>query len=729
MEVLSVNELIVDLDTEITYRILWLDEGYIIAYVIDIYDNKALPFIMTTKEIEKRVKNGDFAIRIDNGIILNRTPTIKDIEHRDRTWKFIKDVVNLKPEIFQKELRNKIIEKAMAEHNIGSYNTFLKNIRKYWQRGMVVDCLFPDYAFTKVKKNSSNQVGTDDQEKPKKKRGRHKKNGKGGIVITEVIKKQFEKSIKKYYLSQKKPSLKFVFSMMTADYYTKLKYYDEDGNQKIILEPEDNRPTFKQFYYWFKKEYENDKVTIKREGQYKFEQNFRAILGSSTAETEGPGDIYQIDATPSNVYLVNRFNPNWIVGRPTTYFVVDVYSHLITGLYVGLESASWKAMMNAIINACMDKVEYCKKFGINISSEMWPSRHLPSNFIGDRGELASNGVNHLIEGLGPHISNTPPYRPDWKGIVESLFGTSQEKIKPFLPGYVHEDFGERGVKDYRLEACLTIEDYTKILINFIMFYNHNFYMKDYVKSEEQIRDNVQPIPIKLWEWGVKNAAGKLKKHKINEVMFYLLPRDTATITEKGIKYKRMMYTHERALKEGWFSRARQKGSWKVDFSYDPRDMDTIYLHTNDDELFIPCKLVDHHSRYSNKTIEEIEQLLEFEAKDSRNFEHTQLENEINFYSNIENIVEAAKKNKNEKLDDSLSKSERTKNIKKHRKEEQLERRNDEALRPHYSGKNIVEDLKKENKEVNNESTLKVSIKELYANRGRKKNGKINEIKQ
>ncbi|MBP2241608.1 hypothetical protein J2Z40_002171 [Cytobacillus eiseniae] len=721
MEVLSVNELIVDLDTEKTYRILWIDEGYIITYVIDINDKKALPFIMTIKEIEERAKNGDFTIRIDRGIVLNRTPTINDIEHRDRTWSYIKPIVDLKPAIYQKEHRNLIIKMAMTEHNIGSHNTLLKNLRKYWQRGMVIDCLFPDYAFLKINVNSNNiNVNLENKEKIKKKTGRPKKNGKGGIVITEEIKQQFEKSIKKYYLNQKKSSLNFAFKKMTADYYTKLKYYDEDGNEKRILHPEENRPTFRQYQYWFKSEFDNDKVTIAREGRYKYEQNYRSILGSSTAETEGPGDIFQIDATQSNNYLVNRFNPNWIVGRPTTYFIVDVYTHLITGLYVGLENASWKAMMNAMVNTCMDKVEYCEKFGINISPEMWPSSHLPSNFIGDRGELASHGVDHLIEGLGPRISNTPPYRPDWKGIVEKLFDTSQEKIKPFLPGYVHKDYGERGAKDYRLEASLTIEDYTKVLINFILFYNHNFYMDEYIRSEEQIRDNVQPIPIKLWEWGVKNAAGKLKKHRIDEVMFYLLPRATATITEKGIKYKRMLYTHPRALKEGWFSRARQKGSWKVDFSYDPRNMDIIYLHTKDDELFIPCTLLEHHNRYMNKTIEEIEQLLEFESEDHRNFEHTQLENELNFYSNIENVVEAANKNKKEKLDSSLSKSERTKNIKKHRKEEQFERRNDETLKLHYSEENIVEDSKKDNLINIDDSTLKVSIKQLYANRGRKK---------
>lgn len=707
MTVLSVNELIVDVDIDKTYRVLWIDSSYVIAYVIDINANNAIPFIMTTKEIEEQINSAIYTLEVDENVTFKRLPTEKDIQHRDKTWKIIKDLVRMEPDIYKKNQRFKLIEEAMVKHNIKSKNTFYKNLRKYWQRGMVKDSVFPDFNFTNTDKNY------------KKKTGRPNKGRLKGIIITAKVKEQFTKSVKKYYLNTKKPSLIFTFKMMIRDYYTKFKYFDESSNEKVVLKPEEERPTKTQFMYWFNNEFKNDEVTIAREGTKRFEQNFRAILGSSTAEVDGPGDTYQIDATPSDVYLVNRINPNWIVGRPTTYFIVDVYTHLITGLYVGLENASWKAMMSAIANACMDKAEYCKRFGINISTDMWPSMHLPNNILGDRGELASNGVNHLIEGLGPNISNTPPYRPDWKGIVEKLFDTSQEKIKPFLPGYVHDDHGERGAKDYRLEASLNIEEYTKILINFIIFYNHNFYMKDYVRNEQQIKDNVQPIPIKLWDWGVKNAAGKLKKPKIKDIQFYLLPRDKATITEKGIRYKKMFYTTARALDEQWYSKARKDGSWKVDFSYDPRNMDVIYLHTNDEELYIPCTLINHQDRYQDKTIEEIEQLLEIENNDFTGFEHTQLENEVNFYSDIQNIVEIANKNKEEKMDKTISKSKRTKNIKEHKREERIQRREEEAFNLEFDHQKNFSSTSFQNIDNDETNPLKISIKQLFANEGQK----------
>ncbi|MED4698231.1 Mu transposase C-terminal domain-containing protein [Lysinibacillus capsici] len=705
MITLSVNELIVDIDLKITYRILWIDSGYVIAYVIDINDAKATPFIMKISEIEERINNAIYVVEISKSISLKRIPTQKDLNHRDKTWEMIKEIVNLEPDIYMKDRRHKLIESAMITNNVKSRNTYYKNLRKYWQRGMIKDTLFPDYSLNEIELVY------------KKKTGRPKANGKSGVIITSAIKSQFEKSLKKYYLSTKKPSLKFVYKMLIRDYYTKFRYYDEANNEKIVLKSEEEMPSFRQFEYWYNKEFKNDEVTIAREGLKKFEQNFRQVLGSSTAETQGPGDIYQIDATPSNIYLVNRFNPNWIVGRPTTYFIVDVYTHLITGLYVSLENASWKAMMSAILNACTDKIEYCKKYGINISQEMWPSMHLPNNFIGDRGELASSGVDHLIEGLGPRISNTPPYRPDWKGIVEKLFDSSQEKIRPFLPGYVQKDHGERGTKDYRLEASLNIEEYTKILINFVLYYNNNFYMNDYVRSEEHVRDNVEPIPIKLWEWGVKNSAGKLHKHDINKVKFYLLPRDQATVTEKGIRYKKMFYTTRKAIDEQWFSKARRDGNWKVNFSYDPRNMNVIYLHSNDGDLYISCTLIEHQVRYKDKTIEEINQLLEYEKDGQKEFEHTQLENELNFYSNIESIVRQADKKKEEKMDKTISKSERTKNIKEHKRNERNQMLEEVAFKLEDKNQNVIPNTSA-NIESNTEETPRFSIKKLFENKGK-----------
>ncbi|MDH8003307.1 DNA-binding protein, partial [Bacillus cereus] len=116
---------------------------------------------------------------------------------------------------------------------------------------------------------------------------------------------------------------------------------------------------------------------------------------------------YQIDATIANVYLVSRYNADWVLKRPTIYYVTDVYTHLITGFYVGLEGPSWIGMMMALLNSTVNKKDFCANYNISITDDCWPAAHLPEIILGDRGELEGYNVNHLIEGLNITIENNP----------------------------------------------------------------------------------------------------------------------------------------------------------------------------------------------------------------------------------------------------------------------------------------------------------------------------------
>ena len=71
------------------------------------------------------------------------------------------------------------------------------------------------------------------------------------------------------------------------------------------------------------------------------------------------------------------------------YFVIDVWSRLIVGVYIGFEGPSWIGAMMALINMVTPKVEFCRQFGIEISHDQWPSHHAPRTILADRGELMS----------------------------------------------------------------------------------------------------------------------------------------------------------------------------------------------------------------------------------------------------------------------------------------------------------------------------------------------------
>ena len=74
-------------------------------------------------------------------------------------------------------------------------------------------------------------------------------------------------------------------------------------------------PTFRQYYYWFKKN-ENTELDIKiRKGEKEFELKHRSLLSNSTIEAPGPGFRFQIDATVADLYIVSEVDRSKIIIR------------------------------------------------------------------------------------------------------------------------------------------------------------------------------------------------------------------------------------------------------------------------------------------------------------------------------------------------------------------------------------------------------------------------------
>ncbi|WP_238378783.1 Mu transposase C-terminal domain-containing protein [Halalkalibacillus sediminis] len=705
---LLVNEIIRDKTNEINYRVLWIDSNNTIGYVIDIDAKNALPRKIIVAEIIQGIITGDNSkIREDEHAKkhIYRNPSQKDIEKKDKAWEVISDIISLEPDIYSRNKRGKYIDRVIQKHGTTKVTVY-KYLRKYWQRGKTKECLLPDY----------DNVG---RNTPKENRKGGRPNSKGYRTrnIDEQTQEIFKRAYKKYYLNHKKNSLSYAYKMMIREFYA-IDIYFKDGREHVILNDEEELPSINQFRYWYRNLISPDEGIKKREGFKAFERDSRALLGSSTYEVFGPGSKYQIDATPCNVYLVSRYNQEWIIGRPVLYLVIDVYSRMIVGMYVGLEGPSWIGMMMALYNTASNKQEFCGKYGITITKEDWPSQGLPETIVGDRGELEGLNINQAINGLNISIELNPAYRPDWKGIVEKLLDKSQSNLKPFLPGYVDTTYRERGMRDYRVDAALTIEKYTEIIIHFILHHNKNLYMANYTRDNEMIRDEVKPTPLNVWSWGIKNRTGKLKEVDEDILKFYLLPTHTASVTAKGIKFKKLLYNCASALKHSWFSKARQDGTWKVKISYDPRNLDQIFIHKDDPKYpFEVCSLLEHQESYKSRTYEEILQLFDNEKVNYSNSKFDILQNEVNFMETIESIVREAeqKKNESEKYAPVKSNSEKTKGIRRNRKMDKLMTRQDEYFKLSQENE-LSSEPPKQNESKSNVVKLnnkQPSVKDLY----------------
>lgn len=656
-------------------RIVWVSSDRQACFVVDIYNN-SYPYPRQVMDIEEGIKENTYIIEeTDPWFRIVDLETMAEKEQK--RWDQAKEVIQMiatsgfEPNIFLPNERAKLIQKASDQTGLSTV-TIAKYLKRYWKRGKNFYALLSDY----------DACGSSGQErKLNKKVGRRSKYASlhGEMVITDEVKRLFRIALDKYYYTAKpnRPSLRWAYEQMIKEYFT-VEQKTESGIIIPIVEEGSPIPSFGQYRYWFNKWRDPKREVSSREGTRKFQQNYRPVLGSTQQDAHAPAAVYQIDATVLDLNVVSEFSRNKILGRPVCYMVVDGYSHLITGLHVALESPSWAGgAMMALLNASEDKVEFCRRFGIQIKEEEWPvSGAIPESVLADRGEVLSSKALSMIEHLQIAVKNTPPFRPDWKPLVERYFGLIQSHVKPFIPGAVNKDAKERGERDTRLSASLTVEEVLKVLIKCVLHYNNHHHLKDYERDAHQIAENVPSIPIHLWNYGIQYKSGKLRRVSQDVLRFNLLPSGTATVSPKGIKWNGMLFSCETALKEKWFVRAR-KGTFKADISYDPRCVNQIYLRLGRNEYDV-CYLLDSQSRYKDKTADDVQFLLAMEQQEKAGFKGQELGQRISLAAEIEEIVkEAIQKTKAEMIPQSNAK--RLGDIRENRRQEKERNREQERI--------------------------------------------------
>lgn len=662
------NAVYQSLDEKTRIRIIYSSNDDLFAYV-NIEANLAVPVLDSIVAIEAEIEKNNIVEIVDPFLQLVEEDNLSDTvrKRRDDNWNVIQQYWEpRKIELINRSTRMNVFREISETQNI-SLMTVRRMFSRFWQRGMTPNACILDY-------ENSGAPGKEKSFNVKTGRPRisTSKDGSLGINVDDKVKKQFEVGRDKYYRNKQKKSLHTVYLEILEDFYSMT--VKEDGKSKRILQSTANVPTYKQFYYWFKKN-ENLGIDIKkREGEKNFELTSRPILGDSRMEAPGPGYRYQIDATPSNLHIVSETDRNKIIGRPVIYSIIDVYSRVITGVYVGLESNSWNGAMMTLDSMIADKVDLCAEYGIPINKEMWPSSQLPEIIIADRGEMKGHGIENLIKNFKVAIENTAPYRGDYKGIVERLFGTITDKLISFLPGAIMKDFRKRGDRDYRLDAKLTLREATKIVLLIVL--EHNLGSIDqYPLTPDMIRDNVRPIPLEIWNWGIANQKGCLRK--VDQLTFRLgiLPREIAVISRGAVIFHKLRYGASELLMENKHLQFDKK---KVEVVYDPRNLRNIYmLQPNGKNILL--NLLEKDIVYGSFTLEDV---LETNKKSSilkKSADEEQLAISVQLNHEIKNIAKAATNTTNQQLNSNLSKTKKLQNIKDNRAKEKAIQREKESL--------------------------------------------------
>ena len=525
--------------------------------------------------------------------VLDEDITNRQREERNRKLDLIAPLL-VDTCIYDKSHRNEVVRQIAAEHNIAR-RTVLQYLWRYWVY------------------QSKNALLPAERPTPEQ----HE------LTADE---KTIRWALNKYYYTPQRQSLQTAYKMML-----RAKYCDAKGRLQSEY------PSFWRFRYFFRQHRDPISESISREGIKAYQRNHRPFIGA-VSDYAGTIGTYMTDATVADIYIVSRLSRRPI-GRPVIYTMVDAYSRLITGVYVGIEGGQY-ALRLLLQNTFADKVSFCRQHGLEIDPQNWPSRHLPAKIMTDRGsEFLGGPLENLCEGYGIEIENLPAYRPDLKGVVEKLFDLIQSAYKPLLKGkgVVESDIQERGAPDYRRQGTLDLEQFTAVVLRCVLFYNSQYIQSGFSRTPGMVSAGITPTAAAIWSFRSAQDDCPVSIASDPKLLYALLPRADGKITQRGLELFNLRFSNCTFKKR--FVAAGLNGRELVKVAYSPDCLDTVYLYEDGD--YMPFTL--SQKMYLGKSLAEIADMQQSEKSESANWKRQELQAQIDLMNDIMQIADSAER--------------------------------------------------------------------------------------
>lgn len=658
-------------------RVLWVRRDLDLVTFLTIPEREELktPWSMSLQEAASMMNCGTlrlttvrvppFMMRVEEEL------SEKSKNVRDRRWAIVAPLLEGpdKEYLYYPGELSKIVS-AYAKKIGKDRKTIYRHLCRYWALGMSRNAFLDKY-------ENSGAPGKTREFSNDKKPGRPRiflgeKCDSSAKLLTDSDKEIIAVS----YALYKNNKVKYI-----SDAYTKMlkRFYraehpapgDVDDGRPLQLMSD--IPSDRQFAYWGKKAFDEIVVRRGRKGERKWALDHRALVGTAYQGLSGPCHRFEIDATIADIYLVSRFNRNWIIGRPVVYVVVDVFSRMIVGVHVALEGPSWNSARHALFNAFTEKVTFCASHGISIRPEDWPCHHLPRELVGDRGEMISQGPESMADALKIILALLPPFRADWKGTVESTFRIVNNLTQiHWTPGAVRTREKERGERDYRLDATFDLQEFTSIVIKAVLHYIHHSRDSNRL-TKEMIQQNVEPTPIAIWNWATELGIIEPNVQPRESIYLHLLPKAKGSVRAGGIYFNGMAYTNVLDPSGKRSALARANGREQIDIWYEPF-ADHIWI-MDEEKSFFKCPLRASEERNAGMRREEVLDMLAITNAVSIETKYAELNSKVQLDDFIERTISTAAAEKAE-AESPSSKAEKLRDIRGNR---QVERDTERVL--------------------------------------------------
>jgi hypothetical protein len=372
----------------------------------------------------------------------------------------------------------------------------------------------------------------------------------------------------------------------------------------------DQLPNRDQIRYIGRKILHVPTVLKKIKGSRAFALEHRGLTGNSNDIATRAGQVYEIDSEEIDLHSVNdeTFLP---LGRLFVYFVVDVYSKAIVGVYVTCGDPDYRQVAMALHAAFMPKSKWGELIGMQISDEEWFMHGKPDSLLGDGGDIARIASNILPELATVDVANTPPCRGDLKAQVEQGFELADIGTIRFLPGATKGP-RLRMTIDPAKKAKLSVMKITHSLTRWAYEVHNIRNISGSAVDPELIGRQIELTPNGLWKDSVRKY-GPLPIYDIDTHLPRMMERNLAEVTRRGlllggVYFDRPTDSIFKRLKEGatTFGTPRH-----IAVHFDRLITKQIYIvPKNPDDPLVIVPLASISSKWHGFTFKEIEDAIE-----------------------------------------------------------------------------------------------------------------------
>lgn len=487
-----------------------------------------------------------------------------------------------------------------AEHNT-NLKSFLTVIRKYFQSGCQSNSLYS---------MRTNGLSPASKKTYKRKVGRKGKYYDHKCIIDDTVKSYFDEAIQLLLGSGRRwVSITNAYDYIIQQYYTT--YTTDNGMLTSVEAPYEERPTYKQFYNYFRKHTTKLERDLVKTSAAEVRNDKRLRRSDTMYGVYGVGDLVECDACEMDVGLVKMDNVEQSIGRPVVYCMIDVASRVILAVAISFENNSFLGITNLLLNLSDDKVEYCRRYGIDIDPALWPSNIIPKRIRFDRGaENTSHKLEEVLKRLNIERELVTAGTGSLKGNIEQQFRQMHLAQNTYLENYGLIE--KRHDSRHHEEAVLTIEEYTKIVINYVLAHNQDPDL-NYPLSRDMIEDKkTDTTPINLWNyWNDVTASPRpITSANVLQFRYDLMLSFTAKVNNEGIHFiGNHIYDNfeDSELQNLKYENDDRKKNFEV--RYDPRNVNCIYYLRNNQLHFAKLNMDKQVNKgFENLTFDEMRKL-------------------------------------------------------------------------------------------------------------------------